>query len=301
MLDYFKFHNMTFTWLEAIDLLVDGGRIFGPVPKVLWSRYFPSNELNQIQNACDPILIQYQNKNYLIDGSLNLDKMNPKQIRNEGVAVKENNLFKSLAKAGLTAEDIDAVLITHMHNDHSGGFVTINNGQYKATFPNATYYMSSAEWEEIQSPNSRTVHTYLKENWYPIRDQIKLFESEIEIVPGIKMIHTGGHTKGLSMIEFTQGDEKVIHMSDNFLTHVHTNPNWVGAVDDYPIETIRVKQKYQTESYAQGTKFIFYHDPYYRLVQYDITGKEIEFSLARKKIPLLPYTDKQDKKLKMKS
>lgn len=300
MLDQYKFHAMTFTWLEAVELLVDGGRIFGPVPKAVWSRYFPYNEANQIHNASDPIIIQYQGKNYLIDASLNTEKMDSKQLRNEGVVSKENKFLESLAKIQLTVDDIDAVLVTHMHNDHSGGFVKLENGEYKSTFPNATYHMSRAEWNEIQTPNTRTAHTYLKENWQPLGNQIELFDAELEIVPGIKMIHTGGHTKGLSIIEFTQADEKVIHMSDNFLTHVHTNPNWVGAVDDYPIDTIYAKQNYQLPGYAQAAKFIFYHDPYYRLVQYDNTGKEIEFALPRQKSSLLPYTLQQDKKMKIK-
>lgn len=298
MLDQFVFHDMTFTWLESLNLLVDGGRLFGPVPKVVWYRFMPSNDLNQVQSCCDPILLQYQGKNILIEASLDLGKMDDKQKRNEGIVPGDNRLFESLKSLDLTPEDIDIVLLTHMHNDHVGGLVQKIDGELVLTFPKAHYYLSQAEWEEVTHPTSRTQHTYLEENWRPLEDKITLFEDRIEVLPGIEMIHMGGHTKGLSLIQFTQAGEKVLHMSDNCVTHVHTNPNWVGAVDDYPMDTIAAKVKYQVPAYKEGAYFIFYHDPYYRMVQYDETGKFIRQAIKCQESALLPYTEKQDKKLR---
>ena len=262
--------------------------------QAVWGRFYPYNENNQMPSVADPILIQYQNKNYLIDASMDANKLNEKEKRNLGLA-KEAHIAESLAELNLTYEDIDAVLMTHMHNDHANGLTYLENGELMSRYPNATIYINAIEWDEVRHPNMRTKNTYIKGNWEPIQDQVQTFTDQIEIAPGITMEHTGGHSNGHTMIRLEQGEETIFHLADILLSCVHVNPLWVGAVDDYPMDSIAAKQKYLSEGLENGYRFIFYHDPFYRMIRYSEDGKESIEGLKRSEPSLIPLTDKQDK------
>lgn len=280
-MDQIQFHEMTLTWLDGGVTSLDGGAMFGVVPKPLWTRKYPVNDKNQIELACDPILIQYNGKNYLIDSGIG-NKLNEKQIRNYGVTSKWN-VEESLSELGLSTSQIDGVIMTHLHFDHASGLTKFEGEQLISTFPNARIYVSQIEWDEMRNPNIRSKATYWEENWKPIENQVVTFTESMEIVPGIEMIHTGGHSDGHSVVKLTQNNETLIHMADIMPTHAHQNPLWVMAYDDYPMTSIYAKEKILKEAYENGYKFIFYHDAYYRMIQWDKSGKEIVESLKRSK------------------
>lgn len=294
MLDQYIFHKMTLTWLDGATIQSDGGTLFGPVPRGLWGRYYPYNDNNQIPTVVDPILIQYQNKNYLIDSGLGLDKMNQKAKKNLGLYA-EGDIQVSLFNLGLSRNDIHGVMITHMHNDHAGGLSFLDDGKLKSTFPNATIYVNKLEWLDVQNPNNRTKNTYLKDNWEPIKNQVVTFDQEIEIAPGIRMEHTGGHSRGHSIIRLQQNGETLLHLADILLSFVHTNPLWVGAVDDYPMDSIAAKQSLMKEALPNHYRFLFYHDPFYRVVEYTADGINLAYALECSKESPIPMTEKQDK------
>ncbi len=295
-LQTYQFGQMTLTWLRGADKYTDAGTIFGPVPKAVWSRYYPTNEQGLIHDLTDPILISYQGKHYLIDTSLGTEKLSDKLRRNLGV-ITENRVLESLDQLGLSPEDIDVVLMTHMHNDHAGGLTRLVDGELVPTFPNATIYINDIEWEEVRYPNPRTKATYLPENWQAIQDQVQTFGSELKLVDGIEMHHTGGHSRGHSIILLKQDGETLIHMADTLLTHAHFNPLWVAAVDDYPMDSIKAKEKWIKQAYSQGYTFLFYHDPYYALLKFNQDGSQVVSCLERLRPPVLPFTDKEDKRL----
>ncbi|WP_174852516.1 MBL fold metallo-hydrolase [Streptococcus suis] len=295
-LQSYQFGQMTLTWLRGADKYTDAGTIFGPVPKAVWSRYYPTNEQGLIHDLTDPILISYQGKHYLIDTSLGTEKLSDKLRRNLGV-ISENRVLESLDQLGLSPEDIDVVLMTHMHNDHAGGLTRLVDGELVPTFPNATIYINDIEWEEVRYPNPRTRATYLPENWQAIQDQVQTFGSELKLVDGIEMHHTGGHSRGHSIILLKQEGETLIHMADTLLTHAHFNPLWVAAVDDYPMDSIKAKEKWIKQAYSQGYTFLFYHDPYYTLLKFNQDGSQVVSCLERLRPPVLPFTDKEDKRL----
>ncbi|MDX1807210.1 MAG: MBL fold metallo-hydrolase [Paenisporosarcina sp.] len=278
-MDQYKFHEMTITWLNGGFTQLDGGSMFGVVPKGLWSKRYPVNELNQIDLSTDPMLIQFQGKTLLIDTGVG-NKMDERQLRNNGVRA-QSQLEDSLASLGLLAEDIDYVLMTHMHADHASGLTKLENEQYVSTFPNAKIHLSSTEWNELRQPNIRSRNTYWKENWEAIQSQVETFENEFEVMPGIRMIHTGGHSDGHSIIKLQQNGETIIHMADIMPTHAHQNPLWVLAYDDYPMTSVFAKEKIMAEALANGYSFIFYHDAYFRLIKWNETGKEIVEQLKR--------------------
>jgi glyoxylase-like metal-dependent hydrolase (beta-lactamase superfamily II) len=273
-LNEFIFHDMKLNWLNGGLNYLDGGTMFGPVPKVLWSRRYNVDENNLIELRTDPILLQYENKNILIDTGLGNGKLNEKMKRNLGVTA-ESRVEDNLSELGLTPKDIDIILMTHLHNDHAAGLTKWENDQLVSVFPNAIIYTSQIEWDEMRNPNIRSRNTYWEENWEPVQDQVNTFEKSLTVLPGIEMIHTGGHSDGHSVIKLTRNDESILHMGDLMPTHAHSNPLWVLAYDDYPMDSIFAKEKLMEEGLAGNYWFSFYHDAVYRLVKWDESGKKI--------------------------
>lgn len=286
LMDRFEFHNMTLTWLEGGVTALDGGAMFGVVPKALWSRKYPVNELNQIELPCSPMLLQYEGKNYLIDTGVGAGKLTDKQLRNFGVS-EESTIEQSLAELDMTPDDIDAILMTHMHFDHAGGLTKWQGDQLVPVFPNADIFVTQTEWDEMRQPNMRSKNTYWKENWEPVQHLVKPYDGELTVAPGITMIHTGGHSDGHAVIRLEQNGEVALHMADIMPTHAHQNPLWVLAYDDYPMTSVFAKEKLMKEALANNYRFIFYHDAYYRMIQWDATGKEMTDSLKRSKEALI--------------
>lgn len=280
ILDSLKFHEMTITWLEGVMTQLDGGTMFGPVPKAVWSRKYPVNERNQIKLATDIIWIQYQQKNYLIDTGINVDKLTEKEIKHSGIEERVK-IEASFEQAGLKREEIGVVLMTHMHADHASGLTQFVKGTYQTTFPNAEIYINTVEWDEVRYPNLRTQSTYRQENWEPIQDQVILFDKHVEVVPGIELFHTGGHSKGHSIVKLTQKGETLLHMSDIMPTHAHQNPLWVTGLDDYPMDSIAAKLKWGEIARQENAKLIFYHDAQYRMIQWSEDGNEVIDALKR--------------------
>ena len=281
-MDTLTFHDMTLYWLDGGVISLDGGAIFGVVPKPLWSKKYPVNEKNQITQSTEPILIQYQGGNYLIDTGIGKDKLTEKQKRNFGVQ-EEPSIDENLSELGLSPNDIDTVLMTHMHFDHASGLTHYEGQKLVSTYPNAKIYMTETEWDEVRHPNIRSKSTYWKENWEAIQDQVETFDKELEVVPGITMYHTGGHSNGHAVIKLTQENETLMHMADIMASTAHQNPLWVMAYDDYPMDSVYAKEAWMKKAYEDNYKFIFYHDAYYRMVQWDKEGKEIVESMKRSK------------------
>lgn len=272
------------TWLRGGVNHLDAGAMFGVVPKALWKNHYPVDEKNLMELRTDPILLQLDGCNYLIDTGMGNGKLSEKQMRNFGV-LEESFLEESLAEMGLKPENVDSILMTHMHYDHALG-LTKKNGEigYTAIFPDVPIITSQIEWAEMKNPNIRSINTYWKMNWEPVARQVETFDSVIEIANGLKMIHTGGHSNGHSIIVFEDGDESFIHMADIMPTHAHQNKLWVLAYDDYPITSVHAKEKWMKIGYERKSWFTFYHDAYYRAIKWDKTGMKIaELKRARPK------------------
>ncbi|KAB7705866.1 MBL fold metallo-hydrolase [Bacillus aerolatus] len=270
-----KAGDVTLTWLNGGVTHMDGGAMFGVVPKPLWSRKYAHNEKNQIELRSDPIFFQLEGKNILIEAGIGNGRLTDKQIRNYGVE-EESKVEEGLQELGLTSADIDIVLMTHMHFDHALGLTKLEGGKLVSAFPNAVIYTSETEWEEMRHPNIRSRNTYWKENWEAIERQVQTYKKELEPVKGVKMIYTGGHSDGHSIVTIESGGEWLIHMADLMATHAHQNVLWVMAYDDYPMDSIAAKQKWLPEGMKKGAWFFFYHDAVYRAVKWDKDGELID-------------------------
>ncbi|PGV46636.1 MBL fold metallo-hydrolase [Bacillus sp. AFS037270] len=278
-MDTLKIGNVSLTWLSGGVTYLDGGAMFGVVPKGLWSKKYPANDKNQIELPTDPILIQMNGKHILVESGLGKGKLTGKQLRNYGVT-KESEVEESLQRLGVAPESIDFVLMTHMHFDHACGLTKLVNGQYISTFPNAQIITSQVEWDELRNPNIRSKNTYWRENWEAVESQVVPFEEKWEF-GAITMIHTGGHSDGHSILLIEDGGETCIHMADLMATHAHQNVLWVMAYDDYPMTSIAGKQKWLTLGLEKNAWFTFYHDTFYRAVKWDKDGKQLVASIKR--------------------
>jgi len=263
------------TWLNGGVTHLDGGAMFGVVPKPLWTKKYAVNDKNQIECRTDPILVEVNGKRFLIESGIGNGKLTDKQKRNYGVT-EESKIDESLAELGLKRTDIDAILMTHLHFDHASGLTLPKEDKFVSGFPNAIIYCTETEWDEMRNPNIRSKSTYWENNWKGIEDQVETFHNELEIVPGIRMVHTGGHSNGHAIIIMESEGETAIHLADLLPTHAHQNVLWVMAYDDYPMNSIAEKQKWIPYAEEHNAWFTFYHDAVYRALKWDIQGNIVQ-------------------------
>jgi len=283
-LESLQIGDIKLTWLHGGVTHLDGGAMFGVVPKVLWSKKYPANDLNQIELRTDPILVETGNKRFLLESGIGSGKLTDKERRNYGVS-EESKIKESLKELGLTPKDIDGIIMTHMHFDHAAGLTEPRGTDYQSVFPMAKIYCSEVEWDEMRNPNIRSRNTYWEKNWKAIQSQVVTFKEELEIHPSIRIVHTGGHSQGHSIVIFHSKGEMAIHLADLLPTHAHRNPLWVMAYDDYPMDSIREKEKWLPYGVENNAWFTFYHDAFYRAVKWDSNGN-FTASVRRERAPM---------------
>lgn len=249
-------------WLSDGEYKLDGGAMFGVVPKTLWSKRYPSDEHNYIRLGLNALLIETPEATLVVDTGYG-NKLTPKQ---QGIFQLRQppTLLGSLEAAGVDPAKVDYVLYSHMHHDHAAGGTWIDEaGVIRPTFPNARHVMQKLEWEEAKNPNVRSSHAYWQENWQSIEEAglIQPVEGDVELVPGVHLIHTGGHTRGHQAFRFESEGEVALHLGDLLPTHAHLNPLWVMAYDDYPMDSIMAKKHWIGRAKAEGWWLTFYHDP----------------------------------------
>ncbi|WP_163653407.1 MBL fold metallo-hydrolase [Listeria sp. PSOL-1] len=276
-MDKLQIGEITIYWLNGGITGFDGGAMFGVVPKALWQKKYPANNKNQVLNVTDPMYFTYQNKHFLIDAGLGEGRLTDKQKRNYGV-VAESSVIRDLAALGVAPEEIDFVLMTHLHFDHVLGLTAYDHEKksYHSLFKNAQIITSEIEWQEMQKPNIRSKATYWEENYQAIKEQIVCFKENKEVAPGISLRHTGGHSAGHAVVTIETNGERAIHMGDIFPTSAHQNVLWVTAYDDYPMDSIYKKQEIFTKWMDGKSWFLFYHDYFYRAVKFDVFGNRVE-------------------------
>ncbi|MFB7139147.1 MBL fold metallo-hydrolase [Gottfriedia sp. NPDC056225] len=280
-MELLKIGTCTIQWLTGGNTQLDGGAMFGVVPKALWSKKYVVNEKNQIPLRTDPVFIQTNGLNIIIDSGIGVNKLNEKQKRNFGVT-EDSAIEESLAKHGLKLDDIDYVIMTHLHFDHASGLTKFENGEFNPVFSKAKIITSRIEWDEMRNPNIRSNNTYWKENWEAIQDQIITFENEYVLSDEITIIHTGGHSDGHSIIKIETENELLLHMGDLMPTHAHQSPLWVMAYDDYPMTSIYAKEKWVNFGMQKNSWFTFYHDNVYRAIKWSAEGQVLQ-SIERSK------------------
>lgn len=260
-------------WLRGGRFRLDGGAMFGPVPKPLWSRRYPCDEHNSIPMQAYPLLLITPDYKLLIDTGLGA-KLTEKQRRifrlEEEWAVDD-----SLAALGLTADDIDIVILTHMDWDHTSGGTMLVGDELVPTFGRARYVVQRDEWEAALHPTSRTRAGYWRENRAPLRDAglVEIVDGDTALVPGVRVYKTGGHTHGHQIVRVESGGETLLHMGDLLPTHAHMNPLWVMGYDNFPLTSIAEKERWLPQAQRHGWWLSFYHDPFALAAKVDTGGR----------------------------
>jgi glyoxylase-like metal-dependent hydrolase (beta-lactamase superfamily II) len=257
---------MTFGDLELIPLLdgffrLDGGAMFGVVPKPLWERRAGADEKNRILLGLRPLVVRGA-RTMIIDAGIG-DKMDPKSCEIYGIDRAEH-LDASLAAAGLTAGDIEIVLASHLHFDHAGGFTKRDSsGALVPRFPNARYVVRTAEWENATHPHERNRASYLAENFVPLMEAgvLDLVPGDAAIMPGVRVVRTGGHTMHHQIVFIESGGRTAVFAADLMPTTAHVSEPWIMAYDLYPMDTLAFKRGFVREAIARDYLVFFEHDP----------------------------------------
>ena len=238
---------------------LDGGSVFGQVPTVAWENSVTTDRKNRITLGLNCLLIQVGGKNVLVDTGVG-PKENDQDKENLGLV--PSRLLKGLKGVGLTAKDIHAVILTHLHFDHCGGCTRLDRaGNLVPTFPKATYYVQRECWEDANNPDERFLASHRSENFLPIADrsQIELVDGDSEIFPGLNVIVTGGHARGHQMVMFNHGGERIVFLGDIIPTHHHLNLPVISAFDYSPESTLEQKRDILADAERQGWLIVFSH------------------------------------------
>jgi glyoxylase-like metal-dependent hydrolase (beta-lactamase superfamily II) len=231
---------------------LDGGAMFGVVPRPVWQKLNPPDERNRIRLALRPLLVVTQTERILIETGIG-DKGDAR-FNDLYRVEKPDTLRASLARAGFTPEDITRVVLTHLHFDHCGGSTERDpSGRIVPTFPNARHYVHKAEWDLARNPNRRSRAAYLPENYLPLAEagMMELVEADRELVPGIELVRVGGHTPGL-MLPFIRSEGRTaLYWSDLLPTASHVATPYITGYDLLPLETMEQKERLVSQAAAQ--------------------------------------------------
>jgi glyoxylase-like metal-dependent hydrolase (beta-lactamase superfamily II) len=183
---------------------------------------------------------------------------------------------QDLAQFNLSPQDIDIVILTHCDFDHAGGIVRYAaDGRPELTFPKARHIINEMEWQDVKHPNSRSVHTYFPENFASLEqgDHMVLVNRSYEAAPGVKVRHSGGHTRGHQIVEINGQSGCALHLGDLMPTHAHANPLWIMAYDNFPLEIISQKEHLIEQYRDRNCWFTFYHDDFIKAGRMDSKGQ----------------------------
>jgi glyoxylase-like metal-dependent hydrolase (beta-lactamase superfamily II) len=253
--------------LELTPLLdgyfrLDGGAMFGVVPKPLWERRTPADERNRIQLATRPLLVHHGSSRLLVDAGIG-NKMDAKSVDIYAID-RRRNLTHSLAQAGLSEADIGVVLASHLHFDHFGGATMRDDGGgIRPAFPNARYVVRADEWEDATHPHERNRASYLPDDFVPLKAAgvLETFQVDQEIVPGVRVEWTGGHARSHQVIYIESGGQTAVFVADMIPTTAHIDEPWIMGYDLYPMETLAFKRRFIREAIDREYLIIFEHDP----------------------------------------
>jgi glyoxylase-like metal-dependent hydrolase (beta-lactamase superfamily II) len=241
---------------------VDPGGAFGLVPRALWVNYQTPNEDQLIPMDLNSLLVFDEGKTIVIDTGIG-HKLDKKGLLLWGLEWPEGTLLENLAQHGVSPEDVDIVIDTHLHSDHCGGNTFLDGEQAVPTFPRATYLVQQREWEDAANTNVRTRATYLPENLLPVREagQFELLNGDTQITENLRTVVTRGHTPAHQSVILEGGERPVFFVSDLASYAVHfAKTAWVTAYDVEPLETIATKEVWQPWAVENDALIVFQHD-----------------------------------------
>jgi glyoxylase-like metal-dependent hydrolase (beta-lactamase superfamily II) len=269
-----KFGDYRVEVVSDCEFRLDGGAMFGVVPRNLWSKTCPPDEQNRIRMNMNCLFIEGHGERILIDTGIG-DKWSDKHRTMYGIDRKRSFDEALRSIAGVDSADITIVVNTHLHFDHAGGNTNVDaSGKTVPAFPNARYFVSRDEYEHAEAPSERDRASYSPDNWRPLKDtgQLELQEPEYEIVPGLRMETHAGHNRSMQCARLVQGGETLFGFADLVPMRAHVPFAWIMGFDLYPVETLEAKKKLLPQAARENWICLFYHDPdqpLARIIEYD--------------------------------
>lgn len=252
--------------LHVIDtglFKLDGGAMFGVVPKVIWDKLNPADENNLCNWAMRCLLVEDGNRLILIDTGIG-DKQDDRFFKHYYLS-GDTSLEGSIKAKGYAPEDVTDVFLTHLHFDHVGGAVKWNKNRdgLECRFPNATYWSHEKHWKHALAPNPRERASFLRENIMPIEEagQLKFLRSGEELIPGFSFIEVNGHTESMMLPKISYKGRTIIYMADLIPSRHHVPVNYVMGYDIRPLDTMKERLKIHEEALQHDYIYMFEHDP----------------------------------------
>jgi glyoxylase-like metal-dependent hydrolase (beta-lactamase superfamily II) len=238
---------------------LDGGAFFGVVPKVMWQRRVKADEKNLVPSGLNSVVVRTGEKTVLIETGIG-NKLPDRMVKIYGQPAK---LLDNLNAAGVSPEDVDIVINTHLHFDHCGWNTVRQGDKIAATFPKAQYYVQEGEWQHARQQHERDAVSYISDNYDPLiaNGQMHLLKDDQEIVPGISVQVFPGHTQNMQAVIIKSGGKTACYISDLIPTTAHIDLTWVMAFDLFPLQTIESRKRYYAHAMPENWLTIFTHDP----------------------------------------
>ena len=257
-----KLQNVEYHILSDGVAWVDGGGAFGLVPRMIWAELFPPDERNRIPFGLNCVLIRSEGQTILVDTGYGT-KLDEKARQRTGLERPDGDLSEALSRLGVTVEEVDIVINTHLHADHCGGNTIYQGGSLVPTFPNAQYLIQRLEWADAIAPNERTRATYLPENYRPLEGsgQLKLINGPTRVTGEVRTAIARGHTRAHQLVIVESGGETALFVADMTSLHYHFERlAWVASYDVEPLESIETKRYWQQWAVERDALIIFQHD-----------------------------------------
>jgi len=268
--------------IETGFFKLDGGAMFGVVPKSIWNKLNPADENNMCNWAMRCLLVESGDRLVLIDNGLG-NKQDEKFFSHYFLN-GDDTLQKSLNKNGFKEEDVTDVFLTHLHFDHCGGSIKRNNDKtgYEPAFPNATYWSNEKHWATATHPNAREKASFLKENILPIQESGKLrfLKDGEELIPGFTNFFVYGHTEAMMLPIIKYKNRRVVYCADLIPSAGHIPVPYVMAYDMNPLITLEEKSKFLNEAVKKDDILFFEHDPVIECCSLQLTDRGVRMKEA---------------------
>ncbi len=254
-----KLGEVSLDFINDGTFKLDGGQMFGAVPRALWEKKVPPDAQNRVTMHINCLLLRTAGRNILVETGIGT-KNPPKRQEIYGIA--GGKLVPGLKAFGLKPEDIDTVVLTHLHFDHAGGCTYLNGpGKPVPTFPRARHLVQRLNWEEAVSDNERTRRSYAPEDFLPLQEAglIDLLDGQHMVAPGVWVDPVGGHANGLQAVHVTSGNQRAVFLGDVLPTVHHLALPWLTGFDVRPLETMEAKRKVLAEAERDGWLLLFSH------------------------------------------
>ena len=238
---------------------LDGGAFFGVVPKVMWERRVKADEKNLVPTGLNSLLVRTGDKTLLIETGIG-NKLPGRMVKIYG---QPSELLNNLSAVGVSPEEIDIVINTHLHFDHCGWNTQRQGDKIVATFPKAQYYVQQGEWQHARQQHERDAVSYISDNYDPLvaNGQMHLLKGDQEVIPGVSVQIFPGHTENMQAVIIKSGGKTACYISDLIPTTAHIDITWVMAFDLYPLQTIESRKRYYAHAMPEKWLTIFTHDP----------------------------------------